>query len=165
MKCLSAFSVKREHAPCRPWPLESVATGFRPLWRTCDPLLPPMSPGNTQRGLTLTTGRNNNCFSHLFYLNPSLVLTLSFLLSLPPSTGIFNLLPGKTSLWNYPFWSPGWSACVLNLPVLEQWCYCSAMSDPACLSSHPMSCDCWVMSPCQSCHCRDTHCNHVNILE
>lgn len=117
MKYLFAFSVKRELAPCQPWPLESAATGFRPLWRMCDPRLPPMSLGNTQRINTLHTGRYNNYFSHFFFfiLIPlSSSPSLSFL-SLPPSTGIFNLLPGKTSLWNYPFWSPGWSACVLNI--------------------------------------------------
>uniref|UniRef100_A0A8C2Z6H4 Myosin phosphatase Rho interacting protein n=1 Tax=Cyclopterus lumpus TaxID=8103 RepID=A0A8C2Z6H4_CYCLU len=35
--------------------------------------------------------RYDSCFSHLFYFNSSLLLTLSFLLSLPRSTGIFYL--------------------------------------------------------------------------
>lgn len=85
MKCLSVFSVKRERAPCQPWPLASVATGFRPLWRMCDPLLPPMSLGNTQRRLTLqpladiTTG-----FLAYFILIPlSSSPSLSFFLFLP----------------------------------------------------------------------------------
>lgn len=82
-KFLSAFSVKREHAPCQPWPLESAATGFRPLWRMCDPLLPQMSPGNTQRGFTL---------------QPPADITAAFLTylfqSLPsPSPSLFLFLP------------------------------------------------------------------------
>lgn len=144
--CPSVFSVKRVHVLYQPWLLESVVTGFRPSWRMCDLLSPQMSPGNTQWGLTVYPVTDITV--DFTYLLRSISLPYSFFPFFPlsSSTGVFNLLPGKTSLWNYPFWSPGWSACVFrNLPLLNQWCYCWAMSAP-CLSFRLLSCDCWVIS-------------------
>lgn len=126
--CPSVFSVKRAHLLCQPWPLESVVTGFRPSWRMCDLLSPQMSLGNTQWWLAVCPVTDITVEFYLFIqIHLSSLLFLSFF-PLSSSTGVFNLLPGKTSLWNYPFWSPGWSACVLktspslNSDVIAEQC-------------------------------------------
>lgn len=124
----------------------------------CDPLLPQMSHGNTQRGLTLLPMADIAAFSHLFYLDPSLLLTLSFLFFSSSLNRYFQPASRKNISLKLSVLKPRLEclcSCVEYLPLLEQWCYCSAMSAP-CLSFHPMSCDCWVMSPCQLCHRRDT---------
>lgn len=149
VKCsASVFSVKKERAPCQRWPLESVVTGFRRSWRTCDPLSPPMSPGNTHWGLTLTTGRYNSCFFVLFIWIP---------ISSSPSVSffffLFNLYFQPAFQEKHPSETIGSEAqvgvlvCKISPPPPQCWCSCSAMSAPPFLSSNHVSCDYWVMSP------------------
>lgn len=135
---------------------EECATHYCPR---CHPVIP-------KEDQHLTTGRYNSCFSHLFYLNPSLLLLLLILYFSSSLDRYFQPASRKNISLKLSVLKPRLeSLCVEYLPLLEQWCNCSAMSAPACLSSCPLSCDCWVMSPCQLCHCRDTHCNHINKLE
>lgn len=153
MKYLFVFSVKTERAPCLLWPLESVAIGFRPLWRMCDPPLPPTSPGNTQPGLTPSSGRCTRWFSHFIYLDSCLLILFHSFSSLSLNW-YFQPASRKNISLKLSVLKPRLEClCVEILSLLKQWCNCSAMSAPACLWSSHMSCD-WVMSPCQLYHCR-----------